>query len=139
TDQDQSLLQVKAGHVDLDAAGPPPTANASLGGQYGVNKSRFFVGGSSCVIYWAFNTTRAPFNTLKARQAINWALDRPAMTRLYGKFGAKRTDQILVPGVPGFKPYNLYAFRGANPAKAKQIDSSLSGKTAVVFHSTSPL
>ena len=138
TDQDQSLLQVRAGQADVDAAGPPPTANASLSSQYGVNKGRFFVGGSACVIYWALNTTRAPFNSLKARQAVNWALDRPAMTRLYGKFGAKRSDQILVPGVPGYKPYNLYAFRGANPAEAKKVDPGLSG-SVTLFHSTSPL
>jgi peptide/nickel transport system substrate-binding protein len=137
TDQDQSLLQVKAGQADVDAGAPPPTANASLAQQYGVNKSRFFVGGTSCVLYWAMNTSRAPFNTLAARKAINWALDRPAMVRLFGFLGAKRSDQILVPGVPGYKPYNLYAFRGANPTLAKKIDPSLAGKTAVIFHSTS--
>jgi peptide/nickel transport system substrate-binding protein len=137
TDQDQSLLEVKAGQADVDAAYTPPTANASLASQYGVNKQRFFVGATSCVLYWALNTTRAPFNTLKARQAVNMALDRPAMVRLFGKFGARRSDQILVPGVPGYKPYALYAFRGANSAKAKAIDPSLSGKTAVIFHSTS--
>jgi peptide/nickel transport system substrate-binding protein len=137
TDQDQGLLQVKSGQVDLDMGGPPPTSNASLSAQYGVNKQRFFVGGTSCVLYWAMNTTRAPFNTVKARQAINWALDRPALVRLFGKLGAKRSDQILVPGVPGYKPYNLYAFRGANPAKAKAIDPSLAGQTATIFHSTS--
>jgi peptide/nickel transport system substrate-binding protein len=137
TDQDQSLLQVKAGQADVDAGAPPPTANASLAAQYGVNKSRFFVGGTSCVLYWAMNTSRAPFNTLKARQAINWAIDRPATVRLFGAFGAKRSDQILVPGVPGYKPYNLYAFRGANPTLAKKIDPALAGQNAVIFHSTS--
>jgi peptide/nickel transport system substrate-binding protein len=137
TDQDQGLLQVKSGQVDVDAGGPPPTSNASLEAQYGVNKSRFFVGGTSCVLYWALNNSRAPFNSISARKAINWALDRPAQVRLFGKLGAKRSDQILVPGVPGYHPYNLYAFRGANPAKAKSIDPSLSGKTAVIFHSTS--
>jgi peptide/nickel transport system substrate-binding protein len=137
TDQDQGLLQVKSGQVDVDAGGPPPTSNASLASQYGVNKNRFFVGGTSCVLYWALNNARAPFNSIKARQAVNWALDRPALVRLFGKLGAKRSDQILVPGVPGYKPYNLYAFRGANPAKAKAIDPSLAGKTATIFHSTS--
>ena len=137
TDQDQSLLQVKAGQADVDSSYPPPTANASLAQQYGVNKSRFFVGGTSCVLYFALNTTRAPFNTLKARQAVNWALDRPAIVRLFGFLGAKRSDQVLVPGVPGYKPYNLYAFRGANPAQAKKIDPALAGQSAVSFHSTS--
>jgi peptide/nickel transport system substrate-binding protein len=137
TDQDQSLLQVKAGQADVDAAYTPPSANAALAQQYGVNKSRFFVGGTSCVLFWALNTSRPPFNSLAARKAVNWALDRPAMVRLFGFLGAKRSDQILVPGVPGYRPYNLYAFRGANPTLAKKIDPSLAGKTAVIFHSTS--
>ncbi len=137
TDQDQGLLQVKSGQIDVDASQPPPTSYAQLGAQYGVNKSRFFVGGTSCVLYWALNNTRAPFNSIAARKAVNWALDRPAMVRLFGKYGGRRSDQILVPGVPGFKPYNLYAFRGANPAKAKAVDPSLAGKTATIFHSTS--
>src|SRR5262245_22005333 len=59
TDQDQSLLQVKSGQVDVDSSGPPPTSNASLSAQYGVNRSRFFVGGTSCILYWSLNTSRA--------------------------------------------------------------------------------
>jgi peptide/nickel transport system substrate-binding protein len=137
TDQDQGLLQVKSGQVDVDASQPPQSSYAQLGSQYGINKSRFFVGGTSCVLYWALNNTRAPFNSVSARKAVNWALDRPAMVRLFGKYGGRRSDQILVPGVPGFKPYNLYAFRGANPAKAKAVDPSLAGKTVTLFHSTS--
>jgi ABC-type transport system substrate-binding protein len=139
TDQDQSLLQVKAGQADVDAGYTPPSANASLAQQYGVNKGRFFVGATSCVAYWALNTTRAPFNTLAARKAVNWALDRPAMVRLFGFLGAKRSDQMLVPGVPGYKPYDLYAFRGASPTVAKKIDPRLAGQTAVIFHSTTSL
>ena len=41
--------------------------------------------------------------------------------------------------MPGYKPYNLYAFRGANPAMAKKIDPVARRQTAVVFHSTSSI
>jgi peptide/nickel transport system substrate-binding protein len=137
TDQDQGLLQVKSGQVDLDAGGPPATSNAQLGAQYGINKTRFFVGPTSCVLYWALNTSRAPFSNLSYRKAMNWALDRPAMLRILGKYAGKRSDQILVPGVPGFKPYNLYAFRGANPAMAKKVSGGSIPGTVAVVHSTS--
>ena len=137
TDQDQGLLQVKAGQVDLDALSPPATSNAQLGAQYGINKTRFFVGPTSCVLYWALNTSRAPFSSLAYRKAMNWALDRPAMLRILGKYAGKRSDQILVPGVPGFKPYNLYAFRGANPAMAKKVAGGSIPGTVTVVHSTS--
>jgi peptide/nickel transport system substrate-binding protein len=137
TDQDQSLLQVKAGQADVDASGPPATANASLGAQYGLNKGRFFVGPTSCILYWALNTSRAPFSNLAYRKAMNWALDRPAMLRVLGEYAGKRSDQILVPGVPGFKPYNLYAFRGANTSIAKKVAGGKIPGTVMVVHSTS--
>jgi peptide/nickel transport system substrate-binding protein len=123
-DPDQSLLQVKAGESDLDIGGNVPTSSADLAKTYGVNKGRFWVGATSCVYYMNMNTSRPPFNNVSLRQAANWAIDRPAQVRLLGAFGGRRTDQILVPGVPGYKPFNAYAIAGANVAKAKQVGGS---------------
>ena len=67
------------------------------------------------------NTARAPFDNVNLRKAINWAIDRPAQVRLLGAYAGKRTDQILVPGIPGYKPFNAYALKGANVAKAKAV------------------
>jgi len=137
TDQAQTFLQVKNGDFDYDAgAGSPPTEYEGLGATYGINKSRFFVGPITCVFYVAMNTSRAPFSNLNVRKGFEWAIDRPALLRLGGKYAGKRTDQILVPGVPGFKDFRLYAIKGADPAKAKQIAGNVSG-TVLVRHSTS--
>ena len=137
-DVNQSLLQVKAGQSDL-TIGLPPTAHDELGKEFGVNKGRYFVGPQTCVFYTALNTSRAPFNNLAARKAANWAIDRPALVRLSGKYAGKRHDQILVPGVPGYKEYKLYAIKGSDIAKAKQVGgSAIKGKVAI-FHSTSAL
>jgi peptide/nickel transport system substrate-binding protein len=137
TDQDQGLLQVKAGQVDMDASGPPPTSNADLGAQYGVNKNRFYVGPSTCILYASMNTSRAPFNNLQARKAFEWAIDRPAITRTLGKYAGKRSDQILVPGVPGYVDFHLYAIKGADPAMAKKVGGSAITGTVTVMHSAS--
>ncbi len=139
TDQAQSLLQVKSGEADYDAGGHPPAENEALAAQYGINKSRYFVGPQGCVLYYAMNTTRAPFNSLNVRKGVEWAIDRPALIRVSGKFAGKRTDQILVPGVPGFKDYKLYAVKGADTAKAKQLAGNVGGKEIVLFHGTSAL
>ena len=139
TDQDQGLLEVEAGQADLDVGSPPPSSYAQLGRRYGINKSRFFVGTTSCVKYEALNTSRAPFNNLNYRKAVNWAIDRPALMRLEGKYAGKPTDQILVPGIPGYKPYNLYPIRGANLARARRYAPHGIPGTVVVFHSSSPL
>ena len=135
---DQSLLQVKAGQSDLDIAGVPPTAAADLGKQYGVNKSRFYVGATSCVNYMSMNNARAPFDNVNLRKAVEYAIDRPAQVRLLGAYAGKRTSQILVPGIPGYKPYNAYPLAGADVAKAKAVGGSAiaSAPTLNVIHTT---
>jgi peptide/nickel transport system substrate-binding protein len=137
TNQDQSLLQTKAGQVDFDMNTVPATAAADLGAQYGVNKGRFFVGPSSCVDYLLLNTSRAPFSNVNFRKAANWGIDRPALLRILGKYAGQRTDQILVPGIPGYKPYRIYAFKGADAATAKKVAGAPMSGNVNVWHSTS--
>jgi ABC-type transport system substrate-binding protein len=136
---DQSLLQIKAGQADMDLIDVPPTATADLASQYGVNKGRFFVGATSCVNYMAMNNARAPFDNINLRKAVEYAIDRPAQVRLLGAYAGKRTSQILVPGIPGYKPYNAYPLKGADVAKAKSIGGSAidSAPTLNVIHTTS--
>lgn len=134
-DVNQSLLQVKNGQSDMTLS-LAPTAHADLGSEFGVNKGRYFVGPQTCVLYLAQNTTRAPLNSLAARKAVNWAIDRPALVRVSGKYGGKRHDQILVPGVPGYKPQKLYAIKGSDIAKAKSVGGSAINGTVTIFHST---
>jgi peptide/nickel transport system substrate-binding protein len=138
-DPDQSLLQVKAGQSDFDLLGNVPSSSASLAAQYGVNKSRFKVGPTSCMSYMSMNNARAPFNNLALRKAVNWAIDRPAQVRLLGAYAGKRTDQILVPGIPGYRPYNAYALKGADVAKAKSVAGSALASAAEInfVHTTS--
>lgn len=138
-DPDQSLLQVKSGAIDLDITGNVPTSSASLAKQYGVNKSRFKVGPTSCMSYMSMNNARPPFDNLALRKAVNWAIDRPAQVRLLGAYAGKRTDQILVPGIPGYKPYNVYALKGADVSKAKAVGGSAiaSAPTINFVHTTS--
>jgi peptide/nickel transport system substrate-binding protein len=60
------------------------------------------------------------FKSLKVRQALNMAINRPSITKaLYGAT-AKPTDQYSAPGTPGYVASleDLYAY---NTAKAKQL------------------
>jgi ABC-type transport system substrate-binding protein len=136
---DQSLLQVKAGQSDMDLGGVPPTAASDLAKTYGINKGRFFVGATSCVNYMGMNTARAPFDNLNLRKSVEYAIDRPAQVRLLGAYAGKRTAQILVPGIPGYHPFNAYPLKGADVAKAKSIAGSAvdSAPTLNVVHTTS--
>jgi peptide/nickel transport system substrate-binding protein len=67
--------------------------------------------------YFWMNMKKAPFDDLKVRQAVNYALDTRALERIYaGQIAA--LHQILPPGMPGHKPYNLFPH---NMVKAKQL------------------
>ena len=136
TDQAQSFLQTKAGQVDYDMGGLPPTAHQELFNKYGVNKSRYFVNPGVNVFYVALNTSRPAFKDLKVRQAVNYAIDRPAMLRVGGLLAGKRTDQILPPSMRGFRDAKLYPIKGADPAKAKQLSGNASS-SVTILHTTS--
>jgi ABC-type transport system substrate-binding protein len=136
TDQAQSFLQTKAGQVDYDMGGLPPTAHQELFNRYGVNKGRYFVNPGVNVFYVALNTSRPAFQNVKVRQAVNYAIDRPAMLRVGGLLAGKRTDQILPPSMRGFRDAKLYPIKGADPTKAKQLAGGASSNVTIL-HTTS--
>jgi peptide/nickel transport system substrate-binding protein len=57
--------------------------------------------------YFWMNTTKPPFNDVKVRQAVNYAVDPAALERIYSG-QIKGTQQILPPGMPGYKKFELY-------------------------------
>jgi len=132
TNFDQSLLQVKSGQVDYDMGGLPPSAHADLAATFGINKSQYFVHPLVETDYIALNTSRAPFSSVNLRKAANQAQDRPAMLRVRGAFAGKRTDQILPPGMGGFRDEKIYPITGANYAKAKTLAGSSCGDVKLI-------
>jgi peptide/nickel transport system substrate-binding protein len=128
TNLDQSLLQVKANQVDFDVGGLPPSAHADLANQYGINKGQYQVFPLVETDYVALNTSRGAFANVNLRKAANFAIDRPAMLRVRGAFAGKRTDQILPPGIGGFRDEKIYPIKGADYAKAKSLAGSACGK-----------
>jgi peptide/nickel transport system substrate-binding protein len=66
--------------------------------------------------FW-MNTTRPPFDDLKVRQAVNYAVSGEALERIYAG-SLKANQQILPPGMPGYKKIELYPY---NLAKAKKM------------------
>ena len=68
--------------------------------------------------YFWMNTQQAPFNDLKVRQAINYAVDPEALNRIFGG-RLHPSQQVLPPGMPGYQEYKLYP--GPDMDKAKQL------------------
>jgi len=67
--------------------------------------------------YFFMNNRVAPFDNLKVRQAVNFAVDRTALVRVYGGLAAT-TENILPPTYPQYKKHDLYPY---NLAKAKAL------------------
>ena len=103
--------QVLSGEQDY-ALGPPqylaPLAK-EVGRRYGVNRSQFFVVPSAGVRSFMLNTSRPLFrNNVKLRQAINFAIDRGALTRELGSYAGTVSDQFMPPNIPGYRDERIY-------------------------------
>jgi peptide/nickel transport system substrate-binding protein len=113
----------------------PVAQQPALVAKYGVDEGRLFVRPSGDMMFIALNNDSPLFrNNPKLRRAINYALDRPALARQHGPLGATPTDQVLLPGFPGFHDWHLYPLAGSNLAKARALaKGSLRGGKAVMY------
>jgi peptide/nickel transport system substrate-binding protein len=88
--------------------------------------------------YFSMNTTLPPFNSEKAREAVNWAIDSRALVRIFGG-RLKPTCSFIPPGTIGYDesatcPYGDPNGPG-NIDKAKQLvkESGTDGQTVTVW------
>lgn len=79
---------------------------------------RFRMEESINTYYFWMNNQTAPFNDVRVRQAVNYAIDPEALNRVFGG-RMHATQQILPPGMPGYEEYKLYP--GPDMAKAKAL------------------
>jgi len=128
-------LRVEQGDSDYAAAGIPPAAYAEVAQKYGINKAQFWVKPQLGVQYFAFNHDRPIFkDNVKLMKAINYAIDRPALLRQSGYLAGKRTDQILPPGMAGFRDAALYPLKGPDLATAKKWANGATRDGKIVYY-----
>jgi ABC-type transport system substrate-binding protein len=119
-DPAQAGLQIRAGQMAtfMDKLAPADATQAlndpTLAG-------RVFAGTLPSTTYLWLNATVAPFDNVKVRQAVNYALDRQAVLRIWGgpSQGAV-TSQVLPPTMPGWQQASTYPPAG-DVAKAKSL------------------
>jgi peptide/nickel transport system substrate-binding protein len=105
--------RVSSGQADYSNAAIPADriADAKSKGDLKLRKT------ANTYYFW-MNTTVAPFNKLKVRQAVNYAVNRKAMqTLVWGGLGLP-TQNVLPPTYPSYRKLNLYP---RNLNKAKQL------------------
>lgn len=66
--------------------------------------------------YFWMNMTKPPFNDVRVRRAVNYAVDPQALGFIYASLFP--TKQILPPGMPGYHKFNLYPY---NLRKARRL------------------
>jgi peptide/nickel transport system substrate-binding protein len=106
---------VEQGKFDWMQTQPPPDRYAEIRSKY--EGTQFRPQPTISTYYFWMNVNKAPFNDPKVRQAINYAVDPAALERIYTG-SLKGNQQILPPGMPGYKKLNLYPH---SLAKAKAM------------------
>jgi peptide/nickel transport system substrate-binding protein len=124
-----SLAQVTAledGKIDWIQNPPPPSLTAAIERRYGGRQFRLEPT-LSLYCFW-MNTTKAPFNDVRVRRAVNYAIDARALERIYSR-QIVPTHQILPPGIAGYRMFDLYPHNMATArrliAKAKPRDREI--------------
>jgi peptide/nickel transport system substrate-binding protein len=104
--EEAQVTAVANGQADWMFDPPPTDRLAELGTTY---KDRVFVTPLTAMWYVPMNTRLAPFDNVKARQAVAYAIDRKALVNLFGgPVLASPVCQVLPPGFPGHEPYCPY-------------------------------
>ncbi|HET7226756.1 MAG TPA: ABC transporter substrate-binding protein [Candidatus Eisenbacteria bacterium] len=68
--------------------------------------------------YLYMNVEQPPFNDVRVRQAINWAIDRRPILKVWSGKGVA-AGEFLPPGMPGASA--LHAYMPADPARARRL------------------
>jgi peptide/nickel transport system substrate-binding protein len=102
----REVREIERGRADWTADGVPPRILPQV-------MTRFPA--QAHILSWTetdflqFNTKRAPFDDPRVRRALDLAIDRAAIVRMYGgRTAATPTCQLLPPGVLGYRRYCPY-------------------------------
>ena len=135
----RAIEDVLAGRSDLYAGGflggGIPTEHArELDAELGAGsdaaeagRQQYFAMPQLSIEMLRFNALRAPFDDVRVRRAVNYALDRRALAANPALLGttATPTDQYIPPGMPGFRDAAIYPLGGPEPGRARRLAGNL--------------
>ena len=122
-DQAAAEARVLAGESDHILGGPLPAHFAALQSDHA---SQLLSSPTFGIQLLTLNTSRAPFNDVNLRKAVNFAVDRATLASLAS---GNAVDQFLSPGMDGFQDWNLYPLGGPNLTQARSL-AALAGVDA---------
>jgi ABC-type transport system substrate-binding protein/class 3 adenylate cyclase/DNA-binding beta-propeller fold protein YncE len=109
-DRETQVREVIAGTADISADGVPPELVDRVLTRYPTQAHPYTY---PATYFYFMNTRLPPFDDVRVRKAVNYAVDRTRMVQLFGgeHFGLP-TCQALPPNLPGYQQYCPYT---ANP------------------------
>lgn len=112
-----ALLRLQKGEIDLALDGIPPAKFQEVMSDP-EQKSHVIEGGQLHTGYITMNTTMAPFDNVKVRQAVNMAINKARIVQIINN-RAVPANQPLPPSMPGYdKEFKGYPY---DVAKAKAL------------------
>ena len=119
---EQSVNEIADGELDWYFESVPPDRLTELKERY-PDQVHLFTRNNTT--YFAMNERKYPFTKLAVRQAVNFAIDRPALVKIFGGQGTP-TENIVPPGFgSAYKPHHLYPH---DVAKARAADQAGRGR-----------
>jgi peptide/nickel transport system substrate-binding protein len=110
------VTAIERGTADNGWDGVPPDRLHEVQTRFA---SQLYVNPEIAIEALILNTRVAPFNDLRVRRAINYAIDRVKIGRLLGQ-GADPTCQVLPPNLPGYRRYCPYSLDQPRPRSGKR-------------------
>ena len=105
--EEAAVTAISNGDADWMFDAPPPDRLAEIGTTY---EKQVFVHPLTAMWYAPMNTNLAPFDNVKARQAVSFAIDRDAIVKLFGGANlGQPACQILPPDFPAHVDYCPYS------------------------------
>jgi peptide/nickel transport system substrate-binding protein len=113
--QSTQVNDIESGKLNWIFDPPPTDRYQQVKEQF--EGSQFKLEPTISTYYFWMNQTQEPFNNQKVREAVNYAVDPAALERIYtGQIVG--TQQVLPPGMPGYKKIELFPH---DVAKAKEL------------------
>jgi ABC-type transport system substrate-binding protein len=105
---DTVVKKIEAGERDVSMQVPIAVVD-QIAATYGVNKRQYFSFPAPMMFYVVMNTSRPLFrDNPKLRQAVSFALDRPALRNVVGRSTGAVTDDYLPRIMPGYRAGHVY-------------------------------
>jgi peptide/nickel transport system substrate-binding protein len=108
------VAELKTGGVQIVSSPPAAQINELQGGDTEV----LALSGARLIMH-SFNTTKPPFDDVRVRQALNYAIDRDSIVEfVMGGVATPSTCSIMGPGVPGAAEGFCYEY---DPERARAL------------------